>query len=360
MESGITALVRRFWPMLVLCAGLIAIVLIGHAIGSTLLNRTIAEGLLRLVIVVAIYIFMGNSGIISFGSIAYVMIGAYASAWLTLMPNLKKLTLPGLPDFIIETQLDLLSGAVLAGGMAAFCALVVAAIIMRMTAIGASIATFATLAMIYVIYNNWETVTLGTSSIIGLQMYVDMYVALGWALAALIVAYLYQISRFGIALRASREDEVAARAVGINVYTQRIIAFTIHGFFAGIGGVLHGHFLGILTVDTFYLEMTFITLAMLVVGGQNSLSGAVVGVVVITAATEIFRQFEKGFEVGGSTYAAPLGMQEILLAAVMLLVLIFRPSGLMGGREIPWPFGRPQILRPVTARAIGAEVTRRP
>ena len=49
---------------------------------------------------------------------------------------------------------------------------------------------------------------------------------------------------------------------------------------------------------------------------------------------------------------APLGMQEILLAAVMLLVLILRPSGLMGGREIPWPFGRPQILRPVTARAI--------
>ena len=79
------------------------------------------------------------------------------------------------------------------------------------------------------------------------------------------VAYLFQISKFGLALRASREDEAASRAFGVNVYALRVIAFTLSGFVIGIAGVLHGHFLGILTVKAFYIPLTFITLAMLVV-----------------------------------------------------------------------------------------------
>lgn len=336
----IEKLLRRFWPLISLALGLFIIVLIVDASGSVILQRTVADGLIKLVVVVGIYVFMGNSGVLSFGSIVYMMIGAYATAWLTLLPNLKKFTLPGLPDFLIAAQLDTLPALLLAGLLAAAVSCVVALAIMRTNPIAISIATFAVLAMGYTIYNNWERVTLGTSSIIGLPMYVDMWVCFYWAIIVLVIAFLYQISRFGLALRASREDEVAARAFGVNVYVHRVIAFTLSGFIVGIGGVLHGHFLGILTVNAFWVPLTFITLAMLVVGGQNSLAGAVVGVVVITVVTEIFRELERGAELGSVMLQTPLGIQEIILGGIMLIIMIFRPSGIMGGKEIPWPFGR--------------------
>jgi branched-chain amino acid transport system permease protein len=88
-----------------------------------------------------------------------------------------------------------------------------------------------------------------------------------------------------------------------------------------------------MTVDEFYLEMTFVTLAMLVVGGIGSLSGAVVGVVVVTFVVEFLRTLEHGISVGTTTFALPSGSQEIGLGVVMALILILRPSGLTGGRE---------------------------
>ncbi|MBM3516605.1 MAG: branched-chain amino acid ABC transporter permease [Alphaproteobacteria bacterium] len=348
--SAVAMGLRKYWPLIGLTLLLVLIVAIAALTGSTQLQRTVAEGLIKLIIVIGLYIFIGNSGVLSFGSITYMMIGAYGTAWFTMMPNFKKLSLPGLPEFVIEMQVDPMVGMALAAGLAAVVALVTGAMVMRMNGIAASIATFAVLAMFYTIYNNWERVTYGMSSIIGLKMYVNMYVCLGYALVALLLAFLYQISRFGLALRAAREDEIAARAFGVNVYAQRIIAFTLSGFLIGAAGVLHGHFLGILTVAAFYIPITFITLAMLVIGGQNSLSGAVIGAIVITTVIEVFRILEKGVEIGGAMIQAPLGIQEILLGIVMLLILVFRPTGIMRGREIPWPFGARAAAADVPAR----------
>jgi branched-chain amino acid transport system permease protein len=85
--------------------------------------------------------------------------------------------------------------------------------------------------------------------------------------------------------------------------------------------------------------LTFIAVTMLVVGGLTSLTGAVVGVVVITAVTEILRAGEAGGHIGEFAFALPRGAQEIGLGLIMALVLIFRPSGLTGGHEIPTPSG---------------------
>ena len=116
-----------------------------------------------------------------------------------------------------------------------------------------------------------------------------------------------------------------------------MLAFTISAFFVGIGGVLYSGFLGILSPDAFYLNLTLITMAMLVVGGINSLSGAVLGVVVLSAFIEILLQIESGIDLGGQTLSVPPGVQEIGLGILMLLILIFRNGGITGNREIAWP-----------------------
>src|SRR3984957_4033872 len=111
-------------------------------------------------------------------------------------------------------------------------------------------------------------------------------------------------------LRASRDDEVAARASAVHVVKMRLIAFVVSAALVGVGGGRDAQFLGILTVDPFYLNLSFITIAMLVVGGMSSLTGAVTGVIVVTAIIELLRFFDPGLAVRDITLALPQGSQE--------------------------------------------------
>jgi branched-chain amino acid transport system permease protein len=153
------------------------------------------------------------------------------------------------------------------------------------------------------------------------------------AIAAIAVAFLYQRSRLGRLLRASREDAAAARGVGVNVHRQRLWAFTLSGALAGFAGGLLVHLLGSITTEQVYLELTFLSLAMLVVGGLTSLWGAVLGALAVSGLDSFLSEAEQGVSVGVSL-DLPNGTRLAILGGLMALVLILRPSGLSGGREL--------------------------
>ena len=328
---------RQFWTPIALSAALLAIVVGVWASGDGILARTVTDALIRVVLVVGLYIFIGNSGVLSFGHIAFMLVGAYGTGWLTLSVFKKSFALQ-LPDILASYQYPVFPSAIAAATLAAVVAFIVGVPIMRLSGIAASIATLAVLGMFKTFYTNWDAWTMVAGTLPGLPLYVDMWVALGWVVFTLFIAFVYQQSRFGLALRASREDEFAARAAGINISYQRLIAFVLSAFFVGLSGVLHAHFLGIIAVRNFWLGITFISLAMLIIGGQRSLTGAVVGVVVISTVVELLLKVEDGFAIGALEISAPPGIQEIGIAIVMLIILIFRPAGIMAGRELPSPF----------------------
>ncbi|MEQ9694641.1 branched-chain amino acid ABC transporter permease [Shimia sp. SDUM112013] len=305
--------------------------------GDKALGRMAAETLIRVVLVVGLWIFVGNSGVVSFGHAGYMAIGAYCSAWLTLKPQMKALFLPDLPPWLAQAEWPVFPAAIASGLLAALVALISGAAILRLSGIAASIATFAFLAIVNTVYSNWEGVTGATSSVVGLTRYVDQWVALGWAAAAIVAANLYANSASGLALRATREDEVAASASGINMYRHRLLSLVISGFFTGVAGALLGHSIGVLNPDSFYLGITFISLAMLVIGGIGSLSGAVAGVLSLSLLIEMLVRLEQGVTIGAAELALPGGAQEILIGVVMILVLILRPAGLLAGRELRLP-----------------------
>jgi branched-chain amino acid transport system permease protein len=334
-------------------------VLVLPLFGSDALNQTLVEALIKIVAVVGLYVFIGNSGIMSFGHVAFMAIGAYAAAWQTCCPMLKPIVMSGLPDILLQNTVPNFPAAVGAGTLAAVLSLVAGAVILRLNGIAASIASFALLFIVHVVYSNADRYTQGVGSIVGLPMYLTPFIGFLWACAAIGIAVAYQNSRFGMALRASREDEVAAKASGVNVYGQRLIAFVISAFLLGVAGALYGSLLGTISVDTFFLDMTFMLIAMLVVGGIRSLAGAVVGVAVISAVVEFFRQLQSGLSIGGLEVALPAGLQGIALAAVMLTILIFRREGLMGGRELTW-VDRVLTYRRKPARAERPLVTPKP
>lgn len=321
---------------IVLIVVLLAMAALTYAFGSRAFNRTAIEMFINIMVVVGLYAFVGNSGLLSFGHISFMCLGAYMTAWLAIPPVMKSITLKGLPVWLLHTQLPMWVATPISGVFAALFALIVGRIIMRLSGIAASIATFGLLGVVNNVYSNWDSVTGGQGSIVGIPPTMNVWI--GWlgAAVAIVTAYLYSISRSGLALRATRDEAIAASASGVDIVRERLIAFVVSAFIIGLAGALYAHFLSIVNPGSFYLRTTFVSLSMLVVGGMYSLSGAVSGVVVMSVLIELFRNLEKGVSVGGLPIGLPNGVQEIAIGIITIIILIYLPTGLTRTREFSW------------------------
>jgi branched-chain amino acid transport system permease protein len=308
-------------------------------LGSVSTQETAVNALINVMIVVGMYVFVGNSGIVSFGHVGFVGIGAYACALLTIPVTQKALFFPSFPHwgrFIVHTQHSAIAGGLLAAGFTAVVAAVIGFPLMRLAVFQAGMATLSLLIIIFVVISSWQSVTGGTNTMLGVPLHSTVRVMLVVTLLSVLVAYLYQISGPGLRLRASREDEFAAKAVGVHVVFERWLAFALSGFLVGGAGAMYAYFIPFGS-STFYLPLTFFTVAMLIIGGRNSLWGAVSGSVLISFLAEVFRRLEAGSNVVGVHLTIPSGSTDVLVALSMLLVLILRPDGLTGGKEFRLP-----------------------
>lgn len=335
MTQRASVVARTISTPVILIAILVVVALAAAFVSSGPFNQTVIEIFIRVVLVVGLYVFIGNSGVISFGHIGFACLGAYMTAWLTALPAIKK-KYTGLPDVVISAKLHYGLGLLAAMVFAGLCAYVVGKVLMRLSGIAASIATFAVLAFIIQVYSNWTTVTGAQMSYVGIPIVRTIWPYFICAVVTVIVAYAYSISRSGLALRAARDEATAASASGVNITRERVVAFTLSGAMMGLGGAMFAHSVGVVTPDTFYLALTFTTLSMLVVGGMNSLSGAVLGVVVLSIIIQVLRWLEKGIDLGGSSLSIPLGLQEIALGVIMIVILMYRPTGLTRNQELVW------------------------
>lgn len=331
------------YPLLSLAVIVVAVTYIG-SMGGEVLDRVVVVALVNLVFVVGLYVFTGNSGVFSFGHMSFAAIGAYTSGILTIPNDTKSVLLTSLPDFLSKTHTSPILATIIGGAIAAAAAIVISIPLMRLSGIGASLATFAVLIIVNVVASNWQQITNGTSGMAGVPTTTTQTSVLVWGLVAILAAYLFQQTRWGLRLKATREDEVAARAAGVGVYLERRIAFVLSAFFTGVGGALYGQFLGSFNPAAFYLNITFVTVAMLVIGGITSLAGAVIGTVFISVVTEFLRQVEEHSVLGfiPKQIARP-GLREVGLALIMLLILVLKPGGITRGQELRWPPKPPQI-----------------
>ena len=229
--------------------------------------------------------------------------------------------------------------AAVAGGV---FALVVGLALMRLSGLAAGIATFAVLEITHNVLRYYEKIGPGLNTFSSVPETTGLRQAAIGALIAIGVAFAYQRSRFGRLLRATREDSAAAAAVGVSIYRQRLGAFVLSGVLAGFAGGLYVHLLP-LNSEAVYLDLTFITLAMLVFGGMGSLLGAVVGALAVNGIYSFFSAATNGVDVLGWNLTVPTGTAEIVLGVLMAVVLILRPQGLTGGREFSLPRRRRRV-----------------
>jgi branched-chain amino acid transport system permease protein len=316
--------------------GPVAVVVAAALLGTTVTRATeiyFINALVSVSMVVALYVFVGNSGVLSFGHISFVAVGAWAAGVLSVPEAEKPATMPYLFDFLSDTTVGNLPSLLVAASVGGVFALLVGLPLMRLSGLAAGIATFAVLEITNNVLRYYEKVGPGLNTFSSVPETTDLFQAAAGALVVVVAAFAYQQSRFGRQLRATREDPAAARAVGVSIYRQRLGAFALSGFLAGLAGGLYVHFLPI-NVDAVYLDLTFITLAMLVIGGATSLWGAVVGALAVSALDSVLANAENGIGLVGHTVDVPAGTRIVVVSALMALVLIVRPAGLTGGREL--------------------------
>jgi branched-chain amino acid transport system permease protein len=327
--------IRRIPELLAPAVLVLATALLAFEV-STYLQAYFLDTLVKVAIVVALYVFIGNSGVLSFGTISFVAVGAWTAGVLTVPEGQKRVTMPGLTHFLVTTNVGNVASLALAAGVGAAFALAVGLPLMRLSGLAAGIATFAVLGITYNVLTYEQSIGPGLNAFSSVPQTTGIWQAAVGGLICVVVAYIYQRTRFGRKLRATREDSAAAAAVGISTYRQRLLAFTLSGALAGFAGGIYVHLLP-LQVGGLYLDLTFITLAMLVVGGSGSLLGAVVGALAVNGIYSFFSAATNGVDVLGWNLTVPTGTAEIVLGVLMAAVLILRPSGITGGREFSLP-----------------------
>ncbi|HBE79182.1 MAG TPA: branched-chain amino acid ABC transporter permease [Firmicutes bacterium] len=257
---------------------------------------------IAIILALGLNLITGLTGQLSMGHAAFMSIGAFSGAILTI-----KLGIPFSLDILI------------AGSMAAFAGVIIGFPTLRLTGDYLAITTLGFAEIIKVVFLNLDI----TNRALGLsvpppntQIPLAIYV---WFLAILTVVIMVLIhnSRFGRALKAIREDEIAAEAMGINTTRYKIMAFSVGAFFAGIGGGLYAHFIAYINPSDFAYAKSIDILNMVVLGGLGSIPGTVIGASLLTTAPEFLGFMSK--------------YRMLVYGAMLVFLMIFRPNGLMGG-----------------------------
>jgi len=295
---------------------------------------TTTNFLVMLTAVAALGIFSGNSGILSFGQCSFMALGAQISATLTIVPALKKTTFPLLADAILQSHFGLPMAFLITLILVGLIALVIGLAICRLNGSSATIATLGLLIIVESLIVAAQGFTRGNQAVYGIPKLTTLPVALGFAVAALVIARIYRDSRVGLLLRATRENHAAAQSIGIDVPAQRLVAWVLSAMLSALAGAMMAHMLTVFSPKQFYFDLTFSIIVMQVVGGLASVTGSLAGAVLITAVVEVLRRCENGLDLGFVQVPQIFGLTEIGLCLIIIATLYTRREGLLGFAEI--------------------------
>ena len=315
--------------------------------GGAARDNLVTQMLINAVIVVGMQIYIGNTGVLSFGHIGFGGIAGYTFAILAISVDRKSVTVSDAPLGLSNTEWSPFAAMIAAVVVTALVALVVGLGLARSGAqSGAVAATVITLALLFMVHEvavNWDDLTGGDRA--GLSFAIGDTLPNRWPiylslLGAIIAARLFAVSRTGRLAQASREDDLAARAMGVNPSVHQMAALLLSVVVVAVGSSLRVFELGSITPKFFFFDFTLLTLTMLIIGGRNSVAGALTGVVIITAGNE-FTRYLAGPDVDVFGILFRPGLSRMFLGAAMLGFMIFRPRGLLDDWELDsWLFSR--------------------
>lgn len=280
--------------------------LVQYLISAGLLNQyyqiNLASICINIILAVSLNLINGFTGQLSLGHAGFMAVGAYASV---IMTNYMEL------PFIVG-----IAAACLAAALAGF---IIGVPTLRLRGDYLAIATLGFGEIIRVVLQNVDYVG-GPAGIMGISKMTTW----PWLFASVVVTLVVIVnlinSSYGRAIISVREDEIAAELMGVNTTKYKVLAFVVGAMFAGLAGALYAHYFYIIKPETFNFLKSFDILVMVVLGGLGSTTGAVIAAIFITVLTAALQSFP--------------AIRMILYAVILIMVMIYRPQGLMGNREL--------------------------
>ncbi len=267
-------------------------------------QATLATICINIVLAVSLNLITGFTGQFSLGHAGFMSIGAYTCGIITMR-------MPTTYGFILGA----LAGAILA----ALVGCLVGLPTLRLKGDYLAIATLGMSEIIRVVFTNLE-ITNGAAGLNGIPQFVNWLWLFVFTSCTIIIISNFIKSSHGRACISIREDEIASEAMGINTTKYKVIAFTIGAFFAGIAGALYASYFYFLKPDTFGFLKSVDVLVIVVLGGLGSISGSVISAVLLALISTFLQSFSD--------------IRMVLYALILVIIMIFRPQGLMGSKEV--------------------------
>ena len=328
----------KFWLNIVSLFLLLGLLLVFNRYGSGYQVRILNNIAIFITLAVSYNLINGVCGLLHLGPNGFAAIGAYTSALLSMSPAEKQM------NFIIEhaiwpisaIQVPFVVSLIAAGVVAVLFAFLISFPVLRVRGDYLAIVTLGFGEVIRVLCNASQGITNGPLGLKGLYPHTNLWWS--WGVATLTVVVIQRLinSSYGLAMKAIREDETAARAMGVDPFRRLMLAFLISAFFSGIAGGLLAHLITTISPSLFTFFLTFNLLIMIVVGGLGSTTGAIIGAVLFAWGGEALRAVEQPMEIGPLTIPGIPGMRMVIFSLILLLVILFARRGIMGRSEFSW------------------------
>jgi branched-chain amino acid transport system permease protein len=311
---------------------------IGPAVGATWTKILLDVGI-AIVLAGSLNVVNGYAGQFSIGHAGFMLVGAYAAAWLTFYGSIHWFdTKDTVGGFMGNGQLLFLTGCLLGGVIASVFGVIVGLPSLRLRGDYLAIVTLGFGEIVRVLGQitarqpkNMEVIKEhsmaslanklgGAEGFSQIPGYTRLFFVYAFAFILLILIYRLKYSSKGRALLAVRENEIAAEAMGVDTTRAKVVAFVFSAFFAGIGGALYAHQVGAIDPKELGFQKSIDLVIIVVIGGMGSITGIVLGATILVVLPEIFREF--------SDY------RMIVYALALIVVMILRPQGIMGVQEL--------------------------
>jgi branched-chain amino acid transport system permease protein len=206
-------------------------------------------------------------------------------------------------------------------------------------------ATLGFAEIVRILAINLPRLTNGALGFKGIPDHANLWWNFGWCLFTLFVTIRLIRSNSGNVFKAIRDDETAAKAMGIDVFRHKLLSFTIGAFFAGVGGALLGSLLATIDPKMFTFVLTFNVLMIVVTGGLGSITGSVLSGIAITILLEWLRFVENPVYFGDWELPGIPGMRMVVFSLALIFIILFRREGFMGKREFSWNWAVGRFFR---------------
>lgn len=302
-------------------------------------GRLLAFIAINVILATSLNLINGFTGQFSIGHAGFMAVGAYASAFFTVEYGMSVQNSFAFLGDTVSSSIVLLIAIVIGAVVAAIMGLIVGIPSLRLKGDYLAIVTLGFAEIIRIVILNIDAVGGATGYTISKYTANFLWIGIFMVLTIVVIHNIVK-SDMGRALVSIREDELAAEAMGVNTTRYKVISFVISSAFAGIAGVLFAHYNKFLSTNDFQFIKSFEVIIMIVLGGLGSMTGAIIGAVVVTLLPELLRQLPD-VQIGATTLRFA-DLRLVVFALILILTMILRPQGILGTRE----FGLNWLKRP--------------